>query len=68
MADKQYFELQPSELAIFRADVQIFSVYVAAGDVNDNNEKAYMEKAMSRSIYIARHIENAIQSDDETGH
>ena len=67
MTHQHYFELQPSEKAIFRGAAQIFSGYVAAGLVNDKNEIQLMNRSAAQALAIARHIEKVVQSDDETG-
>lgn len=67
MKHQHFFKLQPSEMAIFQAAAQIFSGYVAGGQVKDHDEKEFLEKATANSIALARHIENIVQSDDETG-
>lgn len=66
--NRQYFKLEPSEMAIFRAAAQIYAGYVAAGKVTDQNEQDLMKKAIQVSVILARNIENLIQSDGETAH
>jgi len=68
MAERQYYKLEPSEIAILQSASQIFAAYVAAGSVSDESEQKFLNKSVDLSIKLSRKIENLIQSDDETGH
>ena len=66
MGQKKYYaNLQPSEMAIFRAAATIFSSYVASGRVDDDNEKEMIKKSIKASIKIAKYVDEAVQSDNE---
>ena len=65
MPKTHYFNLQPSEKAVFRASANIYAGYIAAGKVTPENEADMMKKAISASIAIAHHVEKIVQSDDE---
>lgn len=66
MAQKQFYaNLQPSEMAIFRAAADIFSGYVAAGQVSDGNEDEMIPKAVRIAVKMADVVDRAVQSDDE---
>jgi hypothetical protein len=65
MSKIQYFNLQPSEAAIFQAAANIYAGYVQAGQVTSENNTEIMKKAISASISIARTVEKIVQSDEE---
>ena len=66
MEKKQYYaNLQPSEMAIFRAAADIFSGYVAAGQVSDANESEMMEKSIKIAMKMADVVDRSVRSDDE---
>lgn len=64
--EQVYLELQPSEMAIFRAASSIYSAYVSSGQVLPGEENTYMQKAIREAIQIAYAVERHVQSDDET--
>ena len=63
MSNTHHFSLQPSETAIFQAAVNIYTSYIVAGQVTDENQATKMKEAISASISMARHVENVIDSD-----
>jgi len=65
MSKTHYFNLQPSEMAIFRAAADIYAGYIASGSVTSENEADMMKKAISAAIKIAHNIEKLVQSDEE---
>lgn len=65
MSKTHYFNLQPSEKAVFQASANIYASLIAAGKVTPENEAEMMKKAISASIAIAHHVEKIVQSDDE---
>ena len=65
MSKTHYFNLQPSEKAIFQAAANIYAGLITAGKVTSQNEADMMKKAISASIAIAHHVEKIVQSDDE---
>ena len=62
---KFYANLQPSEMAIFRAAADIFSGYIAAGQVGDINESEMIKKSIGISMKMADMVDKAVQSDGE---
>jgi hypothetical protein len=65
MADKHYFKLQRSESIITLAAAEIFSAYVASGQVSDDNANEKVGRAVSFAIALARQVEESVQSDSE---
>jgi hypothetical protein len=65
MSKVQYFNLQPSEAAIFQAAANIYAGYIQSGQVTSENSTEVMKKAISASISIARTVEKIVQSDEE---
>jgi hypothetical protein len=65
MSKTQYFNLQPSETAIFQAAANIYASYVQTGQVTSENNAEIMKKAISASVSIARTVEKIVQSDEE---
>jgi hypothetical protein len=65
MSKVQYFNLQPSETAIFQAAANIYAGYVQSGQVTSENSTEIMKKAIGASISIARTVEKIVQSDEE---
>ena len=66
MAPKKFYaNLQPSEMAIFRAAADIFAGYVAGGKVDDDNEQAMIKKSIEISMRMADTVDKVVQSDDE---
>jgi uncharacterized protein involved in tolerance to divalent cations len=62
-----YLKLQDSEVAVIHAASRIFSAYVSSGQVDAQNEKRMILKAVHTAIGIARLSDRLIQSDDEHG-
>jgi len=66
MGKKQFYaNLQPSEMAIFRAAASIYAAYVSSGQVDDANEDEMIKKSIKTSIKMADIVEKAVQSDGE---
>ena len=65
MPDKHYFRLQRSESIITMAAAEIFSAYVASGQVSDDNANEKVGRAVSLAIALARQVEQSVQSDSE---
>ena len=65
MSKKNYFNLQPSETAIFQAAINIYTSYIVAGQVTDENQTEKMKEAIADSISMARHVEKIVESDDQ---
>lgn len=60
-----YLSLEPSETAVLHAASRIFAGYVAAGAVNEGNEKDFSDRAVRLAARMAIVIERYIQSDNE---
>jgi len=60
-----YLSLEPSETAVLHAASRIFAGYVAAGVVNEGNEKDVSDRAVRLATRMAIVIERYIQSDTE---
>jgi hypothetical protein len=60
-----YLALQPSETAVLHAASRIFAGYVAAGQVTEENEKDFSDRAVRLATRMALVIEKYVQSDDE---
>ena len=66
MGQKQFYaNLQPSEMAIFRAAANIYAAYVSSGLVDGGNENEMIQKSIETSMKIADIVEKAVQSDGE---
>lgn len=65
MANRTYFELQPSEAHLLAAASRIFAAHVAAGRVGEADEGAWILRSIQSALRLARTIEEAVQSDDE---
>lgn len=65
MEDKAYLKLHPSEAVITNAAAQIFSGYVAAGQVSDDNEQDLVERSVDIAIRLTTLIDVRVQCEDE---
>ena len=65
MSKTNYFNLQPSETAIFQAAINIYTSYIVIGQVTGENQAKKMKEAIAASISMARHVENVIGSDTQ---
>ena len=63
--ERAHLNLQESEAVAVHAASRIFSAYVSSGQVDAQNEKRMILKAVHTAIGIARLSERLIQSDDE---
>jgi hypothetical protein len=57
--------LQPSEAVVTRCASAIYAAYVTAGKVAAGQERDAMKKAIEEAIWIARTVDEAVQSDGE---
>ena len=67
MADKAYVQLEPSEAALVRGACDILAGYIAAGEVNEENQSQMMKKSIKMAINIALTVDDLVQSDSELG-
>jgi hypothetical protein len=65
MSNTHHFSLQPSEIVIFQAAVNIYASYIVAGQVTGENQATKMKEAITASISMARQIENVVGSDTQ---
>lgn len=65
MSAKEYVNLQSSEIALLNAAATIFSSYISANKVNDNNESEILNKSISISFKMAEIIEKNTLCEEE---
>ena len=65
MEDKAYLKLHPSEAVIVKAAAQIYSGYVAAGQVKDDTEQELVERSVDIAIRMTAMIDAKVQCEDE---
>ena len=65
MKEQNFFRLQASETSIAAMASRIFSSYIVAGKITDQNETEMVDKSISLAIDMARKVENLIDSDSE---
>jgi hypothetical protein len=63
MSKTNYFNLQPSETAIFQAAVNIYTSYIVTDQITSENQEQKMKEAIATSILMARHVEKIVESD-----
>ena len=63
MSKTNYFNLLPSETAIFQAAINIYTSYIVAGQVTGENQAEKMKEAIAASISMARQVEKLVESD-----
>jgi len=64
---KPSLNLQPSELALFRAAAQLYAAYLTLGRVPAGAEREWMARALDDALVLARMADEAVVSDDEMG-
>ena len=58
--------LQPSKRTVTLAAAQIYSAYIAAGFVQqDEDVEAWIDRSVREATAIARHVDVSVQSDEE---
>jgi hypothetical protein len=62
---KTYLDLQRSEGIIVQAAAQIYSGYVAAGRVTDEEAPEFLKRSIREAIQIAVATDDAVISDEE---
>lgn len=60
-----YLVLQPSETAVLHAASRVLAGFIAAGEVNADNENDQADRAVKIATRMALVIEKYIQSDNE---
>lgn len=61
-----YLKLQESEATVVLAAAQIYSAYLAKGDVHDNNRDEIIGESIKAAVKIATTADKYIDSDDES--
>ena len=67
MIDETFLRLQPSEAVVCSAASRLMAAFIASGQVNPENEEAFLERSLSLAIRLAQGADRAIDSDDESG-
>jgi len=65
MNEQVYFRLQPSEATIATIAARIFSSYIVAGKVSDQNENDMVDRSIALAIKLAKKVEDLVESDSE---
>lgn len=65
MPKTTFLQLHPSEATVAQIASRIYSAYVIANRVNDENEAELIDKALRVALTIARKAGDMIKSDDE---
>jgi len=64
---KHVLSLQQSEIGLLHAASQIYTAYIHAGRVREENENVMIERSINEALRMAHLIEEAVQSDSEMG-
>ena len=67
MKKPAYLSLQHSESVIVAAAAHIFAAYISSSRVAEGEEEAWMQRSIDEAIWIAKKMDDQIQSDDELG-
>jgi hypothetical protein len=62
---QRYFNLEPSERAVYEVAARIYAAYIASGQRNDANKGDLMRLSIQEAIEIGLAVEDRIQSDNE---
>jgi hypothetical protein len=62
---KTYLDLQRSEGIVVQAAAQIYSGYIAAGRVTDEQASEFLKRSIREAIQIAVATDDAVISDEE---
>ena len=65
MAQEKFFNLQHSESVIAHMASRIFSAFVQANSVNDDNEDQLIKKSAHIAIKMAGYVDRLVKSDEE---
>ena len=64
---KVYLSLRQSERAVTKAAAQVYSAYIAAGQVPEGSEDEWIKRSVDAAIRIAQLCDESITSDGEMG-
>lgn len=67
MTEQTFLRLQPSEAVVCHMASRLLAAQLAAGAVNADNESAVLERCAQLALSLARRIDRAVESDDESG-
>jgi len=67
MIEETFLRLHPSESVVSSMAAQILSAFILSGKVESGNEDAYIDQAANLAIKLAKRIDRAVESDDESG-
>jgi hypothetical protein len=67
MATRININLQPSEAVVTQCAATIYAAYLKCGKVFAGHEQDMMKKAIEEAIWIARTVDETVQSDGEMG-
>jgi len=65
MSKETYMNLQHSESVVSSMAATIYSAYIQAEKVSDENEDQYIKKAVHTAIKMANYADKIIKSDEE---
>lgn len=65
MTNETYFSLQHSESTVAQMAATIFAAYVQKGEVDDDTENAYIQRATRIALKMADYTDKLIKSDEE---
>ena len=65
MTKETFMSLQHSESVVANMAATIFSAYIKAKEITDENENAYIKKAVQVAIKMANYADKIIKSDEE---
>ncbi len=65
--EKPHLKLEVSEGIVVQVAGQIYAAYIAAGRVTEETEKEWMNRSIRQALWIARTVDESVQSDSELG-
>lgn len=60
-----HLHLQHSEAVVAGMAATIFAGYLQSRQISENNEDAYLRKAVDAAIRMAGYVDTAVRSDEE---
>lgn len=65
MTSSTYIRLQPNESKVYHAASRIYASYIAANQVDEENDAHIMLKSVESAIKLAELTDSMVQSDNE---
>jgi len=65
MKKSTFIRLQPNESKVYHAASRIYASYIAANQLNEENDADIMLKSVESAIKLAELTDSMVQSDDE---